>query len=224
MESSSSDVSLHIGNLFNWFLYGVLTVQLYLYYVAFPHDRLLHKTVVGIVYFLETVHSIGLAVGLEIMMLAVLQLATVIAALSCMPVFPVYIWIGLTVINDIIIAVVMVRALANSRGFSQETAQKTMRPISLIVETGCATAAVNLLSLIFVATMGRIGDVYSAPLIILSKVYANSIMVLLNNRISIVGSRNAAPPPIQTIDISRVSEYNTMQGLTLTNSKNPFMH
>lgn len=90
----------------------------------------------------------------------------------------------------------------------------------------CPIAAVNLLSLIFVATMGSIGDVYSAPLIIISKVYANSIMVLLNNRMSIVGSRNAAPPPVKTIDISRSSEFNpytTLQGATLTGSRTTYM-
>ena len=76
--------------------------------------------------------------------------------------------------------------------------------------------------------MGSIGDVYSAPLIIISKVYANSIMVLLNNRMTIVGSRNAVPRPGKTIDISRTSEYNpynysTLQGATLTGSRTVYM-
>lgn len=90
----------------------------------------------------------------------------------------------------------------------------------------CLIAAVNLLSLIFVAIMGSVGDVYSAPLIIISKVYANSIMVLLNNRMTIVGSRNAAPPPVKTIDISRSSEFNpysALQGATLTGSRSAYM-
>ncbi|KAF8736605.1 hypothetical protein AX14_014260 [Amanita brunnescens Koide BX004] len=277
MANATSDVSLHIGNLVNWFLWGVLTVQLYLYYVAFPHDKTMHKVIVWVIYFLESVHSIGLAAGLSIMMvnmnsnaiiitiilliivgalvtmiaqclyayriraitdmtvipagiatLAILQLGAAIAALVVMPVFPIYIWIGSTMINDTVIAVIMVRALANSGALSQQTAWRTSQLIRLIVETGVATAVVNLLSVIFVATMGSIGDVYSAPLIIISKVYANSIMVLLNNRMTIVGSRNAVPRPGKTIDISRTSEYNpynysTLQGATLTGSRTVYM-
>ncbi len=93
-------------------------------------------------------------------------------------------------------------------------------------------AVVNLLSLLFVAITGYIGDVYSAPLIIISKVYANSILVLLNNRMSIDGSRNAMPQPIKSVEISRSSEfisynprysefnpYNSLQGATLTGSQ-----
>jgi len=149
-----------------------------------------------------------------------------------MPIFPIYIWIGLTMVNDTIIAVVMVRALAINGTFSRQTAWKTTRLIRLIVETGVATAVVNLLSLLFVAITGYIGDVYSAPLIIISKVYANSILVLLNNRMSIAGSRNAPPQPIKTVEVSRSSEfnsynprysefnpYNSLQGVTLTGSQ-----
>jgi len=253
-------------------------VQLYLYYVAFPHDRAIHKAVVWIVYFLESVHSIGLGIGLSIMMvnmnssslvmmivlmiiigslvaliaqclyahrihaitemtiiplvivaLAILQVAAAVAALVAMPVFPIYIWIGLTMVNDTIIAIVMVRALASNGTFSRQTAWKTTQLVRLIVETGVAIAIVNLLSLIFVAIMGSIGDVYSAPLIIISKVYANSILVLLNNRMSIAGSRNVPPQPIKTMEISRSSEfnsrysefnpYNTLQGATLNGSQ-----
>ncbi|KAF8623858.1 hypothetical protein AX15_006175 [Amanita polypyramis BW_CC] len=154
------------------------------------------------------------AIPLGIVTLAILQVAASIAALVARPVFPIYIWIGLTVINDTIIAIIMVRALSNSRGFSHSEL-KTSRLIRLIVETGCATAVVNILSLTFVALTNYIGDVYTAPLIILSKVYSNAIMVLLNNRMIIVGSRNA-PPPMMTVEVSRVADYDLINS---TNSK-----
>ncbi|KAF8316029.1 hypothetical protein F5887DRAFT_1228507 [Amanita rubescens] len=52
------DVLLFAGNMFNLFLYGALTVQLYLYHIYFPKDPRLLKTVVYLVYVIETVHTI----------------------------------------------------------------------------------------------------------------------------------------------------------------------
>ncbi|KIL63441.1 hypothetical protein M378DRAFT_79720, partial [Amanita muscaria Koide BX008] len=128
-------------------------------------------------------------------------------------------WIGLSVINDTLIAVVMVRALSGHHSPSYHTEWRTMRLMRLIVETGCATGIVNLASLLLVAVSAYIGDVFSAPLIILSKVYANSIMVLLNNRISIVGSRNV-PAPMKSVDFSRQTDSTTQsQSATLLNSR-----
>ena len=77
----------------------------------------------------------------------------------------------------------------------------------------CSTAVVNILSLVFVAVAHYIGDVYTAPLIVLSKVYSNSIMVLLNNRMTIVGS-GSAPPPI-TVEISKSTVYDTVRSTTM---------
>ncbi|KAH8088918.1 hypothetical protein BXZ70DRAFT_910031 [Cristinia sonorae] len=44
-----------IGHLFNWGLYGVLTVQVYLYYISFPKDNYKLKTVVASAYILDTI-------------------------------------------------------------------------------------------------------------------------------------------------------------------------
>jgi len=46
-----------LGYLFNWALYGVLSVQVYIYYISFPNDRLFAKYVVSAVYILETVQT-----------------------------------------------------------------------------------------------------------------------------------------------------------------------
>ncbi|KAF9463137.1 hypothetical protein BDZ94DRAFT_1322042 [Collybia nuda] len=50
-----------IGYLLNWVLFGVLSVQVYLYYLAFPKDKRLSKTLVFGVYALETVQTILLS-------------------------------------------------------------------------------------------------------------------------------------------------------------------
>ncbi|KAF8996705.1 hypothetical protein BDQ17DRAFT_1249469, partial [Cyathus striatus] len=41
----------------NWMFYGVLCVQVYLYYLAFPKDPLHNKIMVYIVFILETIQS-----------------------------------------------------------------------------------------------------------------------------------------------------------------------
>ncbi|KIL71292.1 hypothetical protein M378DRAFT_65283, partial [Amanita muscaria Koide BX008] len=57
-----------VGNLINWLLHGVLTVQVYLYYLAFPNDRKWTKAAVYAVYILETIQVIGL--GITLLMIA----------------------------------------------------------------------------------------------------------------------------------------------------------
>ncbi|KIJ36588.1 hypothetical protein M422DRAFT_179246, partial [Sphaerobolus stellatus SS14] len=47
-----------LGYLFNWGLYGVLTVQVYLYYIGFPKDRLAAKLMVGGIIVIETLQTL----------------------------------------------------------------------------------------------------------------------------------------------------------------------
>ncbi|EKM52241.1 uncharacterized protein PHACADRAFT_260480 [Phanerochaete carnosa HHB-10118-sp] len=49
---------LLIGYLLNWGLYGVLSVQVYLYHLAFPNDSRIVKTLVYGVYLIETTQTI----------------------------------------------------------------------------------------------------------------------------------------------------------------------
>ncbi|KAF8873112.1 hypothetical protein BD779DRAFT_1679370 [Infundibulicybe gibba] len=49
---------LILGYLFNWGLYGVLSVQVYLYYLAFPNDRLSTKCLVFGLYLVETLQTL----------------------------------------------------------------------------------------------------------------------------------------------------------------------
>ncbi|KAF8671557.1 hypothetical protein AX14_005679, partial [Amanita brunnescens Koide BX004] len=56
--------SILAGNVINLLLYGVLTVQLYLYYISFPRDPWLLKMVVYLIYVIETVCTILLTYDL----------------------------------------------------------------------------------------------------------------------------------------------------------------
>jgi len=49
---------LLLAQLFNWALFGILTVQVYIYYVAFPRDKYKFKVVVGLAYMLEIVQVV----------------------------------------------------------------------------------------------------------------------------------------------------------------------
>jgi len=49
---------LLLGYLFNWGLYGVLSVQVYLYHLSFPKDGRVVKTLVYSVYLIETTQTI----------------------------------------------------------------------------------------------------------------------------------------------------------------------
>ncbi|KLO19187.1 hypothetical protein SCHPADRAFT_78609 [Schizopora paradoxa] len=49
---------LLLGYLFNWGLYGVLSCQVYIYYVAFPSDKRLSKCLVYGIYLIETIQTI----------------------------------------------------------------------------------------------------------------------------------------------------------------------
>ncbi|KAF9254594.1 hypothetical protein L218DRAFT_1082259, partial [Marasmius fiardii PR-910] len=49
---------IYLGNLFNWGLFGALSIQTYIYYLGFPNDRWIPKTMVGTVYVLELVQTV----------------------------------------------------------------------------------------------------------------------------------------------------------------------
>ncbi|KAF9254621.1 hypothetical protein L218DRAFT_1082252 [Marasmius fiardii PR-910] len=49
---------IYLGNLFNWGLFGALSIQVYIYYLGFPNDRSIPKTMVGSVYVLELLQTV----------------------------------------------------------------------------------------------------------------------------------------------------------------------
>ncbi|KIM37556.1 hypothetical protein M413DRAFT_76900 [Hebeloma cylindrosporum] len=53
--------ALQIGSLFAIFLFGIVTLQAYSYYDAFPKDRWTYKTLVAVVWVLEAGHTAGVS-------------------------------------------------------------------------------------------------------------------------------------------------------------------
>ncbi|EKM52270.1 uncharacterized protein PHACADRAFT_100501, partial [Phanerochaete carnosa HHB-10118-sp] len=47
-----------LGTLFNWGLFGILSVQVYLYHLSFPKDKWLVKGLVYFVYLIDTAQTI----------------------------------------------------------------------------------------------------------------------------------------------------------------------
>ncbi|KAF8234829.1 hypothetical protein L208DRAFT_804269 [Tricholoma matsutake] len=58
VDPSITDGTYVVGWLLNWGLYGVLSAQVFLYYMAFPRDRIYSKSLVYSVYLLETLQTI----------------------------------------------------------------------------------------------------------------------------------------------------------------------
>lgn len=59
MDIGQLTIPLFVGTLVNWSLLGVLAVQVYLYFLAFPKDQRVNKLVVGFVIIAETLQTIG---------------------------------------------------------------------------------------------------------------------------------------------------------------------
>ncbi|KAF8633161.1 hypothetical protein AX17_004662 [Amanita inopinata Kibby_2008] len=277
------DYFLIIGNLLNWCLLGILTVQVYLYYLAFPRDRRWIKAVVYITYILETAQTFlltrdlmafvnvtnprvvtksghlyhvdkvpqfstivipsvdGLVAllsqGLYSHRIQVITKSTIItwiirslAVVQCgaaifnslfwltvnqhtakialpgnsvwVPGFvSMTIWITGSAVCDVVITITMVWALSRAKKTTNRTYAAIQGLIRLIIETGIATATVAVVSAISKYYTHSIGNVYVDIQLFLSKLYANAILALLNNRISIADGRNALPDTI-TVNIS----------------------
>ncbi|KAJ3507834.1 hypothetical protein NLJ89_g6083 [Agrocybe chaxingu] len=59
VDLSDSVGALQIGSLFSVFLFGIVTLQAYMYYTTFREDRWGYKTLVGVVWLLEIGHTIA---------------------------------------------------------------------------------------------------------------------------------------------------------------------
>ncbi|KAF8701704.1 hypothetical protein AX14_000333, partial [Amanita brunnescens Koide BX004] len=220
-----------VGNVINLFLYGALTVQIYTYYVSFSKDRWPLKTIVYLIYVIETVYTILLTYGLGrlllnltllryyliliptcggivafltqamyayrlrvlgqlkcipwcIMAMIVSELITVITVIAMLPVIGVYWvilpWASISLVIDVVVAGAMIWSLRKNTILSKRLKSKVTRLVHLIIGTGALTAAINLLT---VVVFFMTGTADPGPAIVLSKLYANSMMVFLNDRI-----------------------------------------
>ncbi|KAJ6493024.1 hypothetical protein C8R45DRAFT_1135885 [Mycena sanguinolenta] len=58
-EIGEFTIPLYVGTLTNFTLFGVLAVQVYIYYMAFPNDRLSSKILVALVVIAEILQTLG---------------------------------------------------------------------------------------------------------------------------------------------------------------------
>jgi len=90
-------------------------------------------------------------------------------------------WTSISLVIDVIIASAMVWSLKRNKIFSKQLKSKVTRLVHLVIGTGTLTAIINLITVIFAILM-RNDDAFYGPPIVLSKLYANSMMVFLNDR------------------------------------------
>ncbi|KAK7472054.1 hypothetical protein VKT23_000165 [Stygiomarasmius scandens] len=103
------------------------------------------------------------------------------------------VWLGSTALVDTIITSCMVHILWSSRTGFKSTNSLLTKFVRLAVETAFVCSAVAIIELaMFVAF--RNDSFYMCPARMLSKLYSNSLLALLNARMRIVGGRNHDSP------------------------------
>ncbi|KAJ7810204.1 hypothetical protein B0H14DRAFT_3151324 [Mycena olivaceomarginata] len=242
-----------LGYLFNWCLFGTLTVQLYFYYQAFPKDRVLTKCLVYTVYVIESVQTVlvtqdafsNFAYGFgEVTALLKLNFqwfplpimsglvaligqsfyAYRVYVLSNSWKTPLFIetfslassvgafmtayfthqtsispfgnleqlrrssavWLGGSALSDVIIAACLTYYLLKSDTGFRRTHILIVRLVWIIIETGCLTAVVAVITLIFFL---RSSPYFFTPAFVLPMLYANTILAVLNSRFQILDGR-----------------------------------
>ncbi|KAJ7908196.1 hypothetical protein B0H13DRAFT_2331599 [Mycena leptocephala] len=237
-----------ISNVLHWGLFGTLTVQLYLYYEAFPNDWLVNKCLVYTVYTLELVQTIlitqamfatfgfgfgdpGALVKPNFAWLGVHIMAGLVALigqsfyayrvymLSRSPFIPVFIvtfaiassvgaflagaytfegplgqlWLAGSALADIVIAVCMTYCLSKYDIKFRQTRVLVSKLTRLTIETGSVTALITLVTLTLFYVFPD--NVYYQPsATIISTLYANTMLAVLNSRFQILGGRGAGTP------------------------------
>ncbi|KAK0454286.1 hypothetical protein EV421DRAFT_1940917 [Armillaria borealis] len=96
------------------------------------------------------------------------------------------IWCGGSALCDIVIAICMTYYLTRHNTSFRQTRILVTKLIRLTIETGSVTAVVALLNLILFFAFPH-QTFYGTPAIIMPKLYANTVYMVLNSRIQIVG-------------------------------------
>ncbi|KAK0493027.1 hypothetical protein EDD18DRAFT_1078693 [Armillaria luteobubalina] len=100
------------------------------------------------------------------------------------------IWCGTSALCDAVIAICMIYFLTFRNTNFRRTRIIVTKLIRLIIETGSVTAIVALLSLVlFLAVPEK--SFYVTPGLVMAKLYANTVYMVLNSRIRIMGGRDA---------------------------------
>ncbi|KAF9257966.1 hypothetical protein L218DRAFT_768736 [Marasmius fiardii PR-910] len=104
---------------------------------------------------------------------------------------PCLIWMAGSALCDTMIALVMTIYLLRVKAVMKSTRLLVARTVRLFIETGTATAAVAIIDCILTAVVSKY-PFHMLPCKIMAKLYANTFMFILNNRIRIVGGRDEA--------------------------------
>ncbi|KAF7770851.1 hypothetical protein Agabi119p4_6825 [Agaricus bisporus var. burnettii] len=108
-----------------------------------------------------------------------------------------WIWGPLNVICDLTITICMVTFLIKyrKRTMRHQTRSHLTNVVKIVVETGMATTILMVIYTVLLSLWSNAGlgitPWYSLPGLMMSKVYSNSMLVLLNNRATVVNGRNA---------------------------------
>ncbi|KAK0196029.1 hypothetical protein F5146DRAFT_314966, partial [Armillaria mellea] len=257
-----------VGYLLHWGLFGTLSVQLYLYYLAFPKDKKFTKYLVYGIYITEFVQTVfvsfdsfsmfgygfgdlealtsvdfnwlvvpvmGGVVGFvgqgfyayRIFLLsrsrtvpafvACVSLANFVAAIiagvyvfednditklnNLKTSIAIGIWCGSSALCNVVIAICMTYYLTHRNPTFRRTQIMVANLIRLTIETGSVTAVVAPLSLILLFVFpGQ--TFYGPPMFILPKLYANTVYMVLNSRIRIMGGRDTYTPSSDMMELS----------------------
>jgi len=100
--------------------------------------------------------------------------------------YPLAIWLALSVLADVMIAVSMTILLFKSKTGIARTDALINRVIRLVVETGTLTASMAIVTIILANHPAlRETLLYETPSINLTKIYANTFLMNLNNRVDL---------------------------------------
>ncbi|KAK7455826.1 hypothetical protein VKT23_010860 [Stygiomarasmius scandens] len=128
------------------------------------------------------------------------------------------IYCGFSALCDVFIAICMTYILSkNAKNSFRKTKLLLTRLIRITIETGSITAIVASLTLILVISFPD-QTYYTTPSLIIPKLYANTLLVILNSRFRIVGGRDDEDYSNMTSIEFRLSQPAQDNGRTSRNS------
>jgi len=103
-----------------------------------------------------------------------------------------YIWLIGSVVADVLIAISMIYLLLKSRSDFEATNALLTRLIRIVLETNLLTAIVAFVSLVLYFSLPD-KNYFICPLFFLGKLYSNTLLVTLNNRVFIGRNTRSRP-------------------------------
>ncbi|KAH9068072.1 hypothetical protein EDB83DRAFT_2314878 [Lactarius deliciosus] len=224
---------LLLGTVWNWMLYGVLMVQtlflietlqtaltgadLYYWFVsgfgnlahltspyATPFDAPIIGAIVSLIVQLFFVYRIWVLSGRTSWLLClVICLASVFDATAAIG-GGVYTWLGGNTVADLVITGSMLYYLTRRRGDGNFSDHALSRIMILAIETNILTTTIGVVALVMVAVYPD-KNWYTCPTAFLGKLYSNTLLVSLNNRISLRDAPNRTVgdgPPAMAVSVT----------------------